>query len=231
MEPSLSVLLPVENAESTLASEVIEILEILPELTARFELVIIDDGSQDATIEVADELAARYPQVSVVLHTRPLGRPAAIRSGLDRSRGDVIFVRDEQCGLVLAEIHKLWDAAQQHEFVLGRADPRHWLDFVGWRRGKNEGGLRMIHRQAIQRLQDTLGDGAATSDERLCEACQWHEVEMPQHPSRRPARLGSARAHHVPNGRPRAPSRPDQSKGRPRRPNYLSKIKDFALGE
>ena len=82
MEYSLSALLPVHNAQATLAATVHEFLEILPEVTPRFEVVIADDGSTDATIEVADELATCYPQVSAVRHARRLGRVAAIRTEL-----------------------------------------------------------------------------------------------------------------------------------------------------
>ena len=63
MEYSLSALLPVRNAEATLAETVSEWLEVLPELTNRFDLVIIDDCSSDATIEVADELVKQYAPI------------------------------------------------------------------------------------------------------------------------------------------------------------------------
>ena len=56
MERSLTALLPVRNAEATLLETVAEWLDVLPELTSRLELVIIDDCSSDATIEIADEL-------------------------------------------------------------------------------------------------------------------------------------------------------------------------------
>ena len=57
--------------------------------------LIIDDGSTDATSEVAHELTHHYPQVRVVRHGTSLGREAAIRTGLKRSQGEVVVMRDE----------------------------------------------------------------------------------------------------------------------------------------
>jgi hypothetical protein len=91
----LSVLLPVKDAQATLAASVHDILDVVTDSGEQFELLIIDDGSIDATSEVAHELTYHYPQVRVVRHQTPLGREAAIRTGLQRSRGKMVMVGDE----------------------------------------------------------------------------------------------------------------------------------------
>ena len=57
MKPSVTVLLPIHNAQHRLERQVAEILDVLPELTSRFELLIIDDGSTDDSFEVARHLS------------------------------------------------------------------------------------------------------------------------------------------------------------------------------
>jgi glycosyltransferase involved in cell wall biosynthesis len=93
---SLTVLLPVHDVQSTLTQTVTDVLDAAADLTDRFEVLIIDDGSADATSEVAHELARHYPQIRTVRHGRRLGREAAVRTGLSQTRGDVMLVREGQ---------------------------------------------------------------------------------------------------------------------------------------
>ena len=90
---SLTVLLPVRDVQSTLAATIAQVLEMASDLNERFELLIIDDGSSDATHEVVLEFSRHYPQIRLIHHDKPMGEEAALRSGLAQSRGDVVFVR------------------------------------------------------------------------------------------------------------------------------------------
>jgi len=96
VQRSLSVLLPVHNAQATLAATVDDLLDVLADSIERFELLIIDDGSTDATGEIAQELTRHYPQVRVMSHGVSMGREAALRTGLNRSQGEVVVVRDDK---------------------------------------------------------------------------------------------------------------------------------------
>jgi len=103
VQRSLSVLLPVKNAQSTLNNAVHEILDVMTDSGDRFEVLIIDDGSTDATSEVAHELTRHYPQIRLVRHGKSRGRDAAIRSGLERSQGEVVMLRDDELGFSILE--------------------------------------------------------------------------------------------------------------------------------
>jgi glycosyltransferase involved in cell wall biosynthesis len=93
LEPSVSVCLPVHNAQSALPTQVERVLDMVSDLADRFELLIIDDGSTDETLEVARELSRRYPQIATVRHDRPQGFQAAVRTGLNCCEGDVLLVQ------------------------------------------------------------------------------------------------------------------------------------------
>ena len=228
MERSLSVLLPVRNIQSTLIDSVLELLEVLPELTARFELIIIDDGSTDATPEVAGDLAARYPQVQTAFHARPQGRAAAVRTGLGRSTGDVIFLRDEDCRLAADAIHKLWREVDDHPLVFGRPGLSRWPNkLIGWKRHGDQRGLRMINRRAMHHLQESLDDQARLVGDFARRASQWHEVELTERSTGASRPSGMSGRSEQPRDATGARSRSARSEDG----GYLRSLKDFALGE
>ena len=96
MKRALTILLPVRNAQSTLADTVAQALDTAADVSQRFEILIIDDASSDATIEVAYDLCRQYPQIRMVRHKKPLGEEASLRSVLAQTRGEVVCVRGGQ---------------------------------------------------------------------------------------------------------------------------------------
>jgi glycosyltransferase involved in cell wall biosynthesis len=229
LERSLSALLPAHNAQSTLAASVHELLEVLPDLTGKLEVVIADDGSTDATIEVADELTTRYPQVIVLRHARPLGRIAAIRTALERSTGEILLIQDEDCGFSVDEIHRLWRAMDEHEIVLGRVAPT--------AEARSCGGLQMLSRWVVEPVVECLVDQATLLAALSLQGYAWQEIQGPDHAHRRATHQQSALVHQPSEptppraGRPsRADSLPTRKRG-PNRPNYLARLRNFALEE
>jgi glycosyltransferase involved in cell wall biosynthesis len=103
VQRSLSVLLPVKDAQATLSDSVHEILDVVADSGDRFEVLIIDDGSTDATNEVAHELTRHYPQIRLLRHHTPLGREEAIRTGLKQSQGEVVLLRDKKHSYCIIE--------------------------------------------------------------------------------------------------------------------------------
>ncbi len=104
---SLSVVLPVFNVQNSLAHLIHQMLDILPDVTPEFEILVVDDGSTDHTEEVARELAVRYPQVRVARHADRLGGEAVIETGYAHSRGRVVIVQQENTALGQAELKRV----------------------------------------------------------------------------------------------------------------------------
>jgi hypothetical protein len=104
----LTVVLPVYNGETRLRKSVHDILELASELTSKFGVLIIDDGSNDATYEVAEELAARYPQVSVRRNRHRRGLGPAIDYVKRRIRSDAVIMHDGASPIDASEMRSLW---------------------------------------------------------------------------------------------------------------------------
>jgi Glycosyl transferase family 2 len=108
LNKSLTVVLPVYNGETRLRKSVHEILELASELTPKFGVLIIDDGSNDATYEVAEELAAHFPQVSVRRHRHRRGLGPTIEYVKRRVRSDAVIVHDGITPIDAGEMRTLW---------------------------------------------------------------------------------------------------------------------------
>jgi glycosyltransferase involved in cell wall biosynthesis len=127
----LSYFFPAHDEEANVEGLVAEALEALPGLADRFEVVIVDDGSRDATGSIADRLAAEHPDVvRTVHHPTNLGYGAALRSGFAAARFDAVAFTDGDRQFRVADLGRLLDRAaapDRPDVVVGyrerRADP------------------------------------------------------------------------------------------------------------
>jgi glycosyltransferase involved in cell wall biosynthesis len=122
LNPSLSVVVPVSNVEATLVGTVEQLLEILPEMTDRFEVVLVDDASTDATAEAARELSLGYPQVQLIAQTAPLGAAESLRNALRFAQGEMLMYCTGRPRFDLHDIRKLWDRRTDGGGVWALAD-------------------------------------------------------------------------------------------------------------
>lgn len=106
--------MPVHNAQQWLARDVERLLDVLPELTDQFELVIIDDGSTDHTEEAARELCDRYPQVKLHRHARCRGIASAVDTGSQHAEGDVVLIHDARRPVNEADLVGMWQMHQEN---------------------------------------------------------------------------------------------------------------------
>jgi glycosyltransferase involved in cell wall biosynthesis len=129
-KPGLSVFFPAYNDSGTIASLVIAALRAARQLTPDFEVIVVNDGSADATAEILDELARTYPEVKIVHHPQNRGYGGALRSGFAASTRDLIFYTDGDAQYDPAEMSALWDAFGAdvdlvNGYKISRSDPLH----------------------------------------------------------------------------------------------------------
>jgi glycosyltransferase involved in cell wall biosynthesis len=127
----LSVFFPAYNDSGTIASLVITAVKVAATLTDDFEVIVINDCSQDDTAKILDELARIYPDhVRIVHHETNRGYGGALRTGFATARKELIFYTDGDGQYDPSEMTVLW--AQMTDGVdwvngwkISRADPLH----------------------------------------------------------------------------------------------------------
>src|SRR5512132_436651 len=105
----LTVFFPAYNDSGTIASMVIAAVRTAARLTPDFEVLVVNDGSSDATPEIADELARLYPQVRVVHHPQNRGYGGALRSGFAAATKELVFYTDGDAQYDPREMALLWE--------------------------------------------------------------------------------------------------------------------------
>lgn len=176
---SLSVVVPVYNAERHLTQQIGSLLEVLTDLTAKFEVLIVDDGSTDQTEDVALELSQRYPQVRVTRHAHQRGIEASAQTGAARTTGDIVIVHAGHEAVNASHLKRMWQHRKDEALVVAPV-------------GSHIGG---VNSDLLRQLEDW---GHGVSKER-------HDVANQQAlPNRRTA---AGRSAQLPRG-PKKPSIP-----------------------
>ena len=127
---SISAFFPAYNESENLEKMVDSLRDILSQISQKHEIIIVNDGSQDATVQIAEELVRRYPgEIRVIHHPENRGYGAAVRSGIKATRFDYVFFTDGDRQFDVTELSKLIPFIGVYDIVSGyrihRADPLH----------------------------------------------------------------------------------------------------------
>jgi glycosyltransferase involved in cell wall biosynthesis len=130
--PLVSVIAPVYNEADSIRElhrRVCEAADSLPRY--RFEMVYVDDGSTDGTLEALKALRASDPRVRVVELRRNFGQTPALSAGLDHSRGEIVLTMDADLQHFPEDIRRFLEGIEQGADLV-----------CGWRKERREGILR-----------------------------------------------------------------------------------------
>jgi glycosyltransferase involved in cell wall biosynthesis len=131
--PEISLFLPVLNEEPNLRPLHMQIDESLAHLGRTAEIIYVDDGSTDGSLEVLRELARLDPRVRVIALRRNYGQTAAMAAGIDAARGKVLIPMDADLQNDPADIARLLDKLDEGFDVVS-----------GWRKERQD---KMVSRK------------------------------------------------------------------------------------
>ena len=127
---SVTAFFPAYNDGGTIASVVLRALGTLPEVTDDYEVLVVNDGSQDYTGDILDTLARTFPKVRIISHDRNRGYGGALRTGFANARKTWVFYTDGDAQYDPRELTCLTEAAGDgvdvvNGYKIERHDPLH----------------------------------------------------------------------------------------------------------
>ena len=127
---SISAFFPAYNDAHSIGTLIRKMARLLPKLTPDYEIVIVDDGSIDATWDLLQTLAAEYPFLKVIRHGANLGYGAALITGFANCSKELIFYTDGDGQYDVEELPQLLavfsDAVDLvNGYKIQRSDPWH----------------------------------------------------------------------------------------------------------
>ena len=143
----LSVVIPVFNEQENIPVLWDRLRTVLESLGSHFELVFVDDGSEDETPRMLDALHARDNRVVLVHLSRNFGHQAAISAGLEQARGQAVVVMDgdlQDPPELIPELLRRWRGGYDVVYAV--------------RRSRQEGFIKRLGYRAFYRLLGRISD-------------------------------------------------------------------------
>lgn len=103
--PFLSIIIPAHNEEGRLPRTLGQIFSFLEKQGYSSEIIIVENGSSDRTLELAQEYALRHPNL-IVYHENQPGKGNAVRCGMLEARGEYRFICDADLSMPIEELQK-----------------------------------------------------------------------------------------------------------------------------
>lgn len=117
--PSISLVLPAYNEQEVIVQAIDESEAALSALTDDYEILVVDDGSDDATASLVEELARNSDHVILLRQPRNLGYGAALRRGFEAATKQLVGFTDADCQFDLTELDRLVLLTRDYDIVCG----------------------------------------------------------------------------------------------------------------
>ena len=104
-KPYLSIIIPAHNEEARLPSTLDQVAAFLTAQTYQVEVLVVENGSQDRTLEIAQSYAARLPNLCV-LRLDERGKGRAVRHGMLQASGEYLFMCDADLSMPIEQVNQ-----------------------------------------------------------------------------------------------------------------------------
>lgn len=200
MLPTLSLVLPCFNEEKNIEDTVREAFAWFAEEGIRGEVIVVNDGSSDRTVDVLDDLQKEFPLI-VITHACNMGYGTALCSGCDRATMDYIAFMDSDGQFHASDFHLLIPQLSHADFVSGvrlrRADPfvrslnaRLYGFLIRWMLGVRvrdiNCAMKIFRRSLWMAIRPRIVTGALFNAELFLRLSMmhvhWQQIPVPHYP-------------------------------------------------
>lgn len=180
--PELSIFFPFWNEEKNIEKVVKNAIPVAEKVAQKWEIIMVDDGSNDKTLEIAEKLAINNSNLRVVSHTPNRGYGAALKEGFSSAKYNLVVFNDGDGQFDFSEVIKFLEKIDKVDLVIGfrkrRADQplRHFLmlllkiwDFIffGFRFRDIDCGFKMFKKNTLEKISPLFSEGAMITTEIL----------------------------------------------------------------
>lgn len=181
----LSIFFPFWNEEKNIEKVVKTAIPVVEKLVQKWEIIMVDDGSTDKTLGIAQRLAAKNPNLRVVSHLPNRGYGAALKAGFNSAKYNLVVFNDGDGQFDFSQVSKFMEKIEKADLVIGyrkkRLDHplRHFLmallkiwDFIffGFRFKDIDCGFKMFKKEALEKISPLISEGAMITTEILARA-------------------------------------------------------------
>ncbi len=183
--PSLSIFFPFWNEEKNIESVVKKAIPTAERIASKWEIIMVDDGSSDKTLEIASKLAKGNSNLKIFHHDKNRGYGAALKSGFESSKYKLIVFNDGDSQFDFSEIDRFIERIESADLVIGHRKKRYdqpfrhllmnllkiW-DFVffGFYFRDIDCGFKLFRKEALNKIMPLRSEGAMITTEILAKA-------------------------------------------------------------
>ncbi|OPZ19125.1 MAG: Undecaprenyl-phosphate 4-deoxy-4-formamido-L-arabinose transferase [candidate division BRC1 bacterium ADurb.BinA364] len=207
--PFLSVILPAYDEAENIGATLARAHATLAPLFERFEIIVVDDGSEDATPQKAIEAIGQAPEARLLRHEGRRGYGAALKTGIREARGEWIFFTDADGQFDFADFPALLEWIDRYDIVAGYRSPRRdppgrallawgWALLARWILGLRFRDINCAFKLFHRRVFDSVpieSVGAFVNTEILVRARKagftWRQVPVSHYPRRHGRQTGA----------------------------------------
>lgn len=117
VQPSLSVVLPAYNESHRLPETLKEVRAYLSGRFPDHEVIVVDDGSNDATVSIVEEASQNWPELRLLRQPRNMGKGAAVRRGCLAASGELVLFTDADLATPISEIEAMLPHFYQQSYA------------------------------------------------------------------------------------------------------------------